>query len=98
MVRAKFIVNSYETSLQRGIKETPREDGKQRSWNNPDDVETVECRTVKLSAVADGSEDNKKFFRYTPSGNISIGILNPEAWKGFELGAEYYVDFTPAKG
>ncbi len=38
-------------------------------------------------------EENKKFFRYTPSGQISIGTLNPAAWQQFELGKEYYVDF-----
>lgn len=58
--------------------------------------EQVECRTVKLQAVYDNSEENKRFFKYTPNGQITIGLLNPEAWKQFELGKEYYVDFTPA--
>lgn len=96
MVRAKFVCNNYETSLQRCIKETPREDGKPRNWNNTEDVEQIECRTVKFTAVADGSAENKEFFRWTPSGQINIGTLNPAAWKQFELGREYYVDFTPA--
>lgn len=97
MVRAKFTVQSYETSLQKGIKSEPREDGRQRNWSNPEDTETVECRTVKMSAVADGSEENKKFFRFTPSGQINIGILNQAAWEQLPLGAEVYVDFTLAK-
>lgn len=54
-----------------------------------------ELRTIKLSAVYGDSEENKKFFRWTPSGSIQIGTLNPETWKHFPLGAEVYVDFHP---
>ena len=85
-VRAKFTVNSYETSLQSGCR-----DPKTGGYLPP-----VECRTVKLTAVADGSEENKRFFKWTPSGQISLGVLNPEAWKQLELGKSYYVDFSPA--
>ena len=55
-----------------------------------------ECRTVKLTAVYDDSEENKKFFKYTPNGSITVGLLSPSAWKQFELGASYFVDFTRA--
>lgn len=73
-VRAKFCVNSYETSLQQG----------------------VELRSIKLAAVYQGSEENKQFFRYTPNGQIQIGLLNPDTWAQFPLGAEVYVDFSLA--
>lgn len=56
-----------------------------------------ELRSVKLTAVYGDSEENKKFFKWTPNGRIEIGMLNPEAWKQFPLGAEIYVDFTLAK-
>lgn len=79
MVRAKFKVNSYETSLQGSS------------------TEQIECRTVKLTAVYDNSPENKEFFKWTPNGQISIGLLAPKAWQRFELGKEYYVDFTPAE-
>jgi hypothetical protein len=78
-VRAKFRVNSYESSLD-GSKNSP-----------------TEVRTIKLTAVTHGSPENEAFFRYTPNGVITIGVLNPEAWKQFELNAEYYVDFTLAE-
>jgi hypothetical protein len=52
--------------------------------------------TVKLIPVCDGSEENKKFFQSTPSGEITLCILNPKAFDGFELGKLYYVDFTQA--
>ena len=55
-----------------------------------------ELRSLKLSVVTDGSPENKEFFKYTPNGHIEIGVLNPSAWKQFELDKEYYVDFTPA--
>lgn len=48
---------------------------------------------VVLGAVTGHSEENKKFWQYTPSGRIEIWIDNPEAFKAFEFG-EYYVDFT----
>lgn len=79
MVRAKFVVESYETRK-----------------SNTRDPESEELRTVKLVAVTGESEENKKFFRWTPNGTISMGVLNPEAWKQLELGKQYYVDFTEA--
>jgi len=52
--------------------------------------------TIALQPVYGGSPENDQFFRYTPSGSISIGTVNAEAAKQFELGKEFYVDFTPA--
>jgi hypothetical protein len=74
VVRAKFKVQSYETSLDRG----------------------EELRTIKLTAVYDGSPENKQFFKWTPNGTISIGVLNRSAWEQFALGEEKYVDFVSA--
>lgn len=54
-------------------------------------------KSIKLEAVIDGSEENKAFFRMTPSGLITIGCVNPEANKQFEEGAEYFVDFSLVK-
>lgn len=52
--------------------------------------------SVTLYPVYSGSEENKKYFDCTPSGKIQLGILNPEAFKQFELGKEYYIDISPA--
>lgn len=54
------------------------------------------CITVDLEPVIDGSEENEKFWEYTPAGSISLSTTNQEAAKLFEVGKEYYVDFTPA--
>lgn len=52
---------------------------------------------VLLLAVTTGSEENKSFWNATPAGSISLSITNPEAVNQFEVGKEYYVDFTPAE-
>lgn len=51
---------------------------------------------VKLAPVVGESEENKSFFKWTPSGQIEMGIMNPEASAQFIPGQEYYVDFTVA--
>ena len=57
----------------------------------------TEMKTVKLSPVCSGSEENKQFFKWTPSGRIELGVLNGDAAKAFNLGQEFFVDFTPAQ-
>lgn len=52
---------------------------------------------IVLSPVTGGSEENKKFFKWTPSGRIELGVVNAEAAALFEPGKEYYIDFTPAE-
>ena len=52
---------------------------------------------IALSPVTSGSEENKKFWAWTPTGSITIGTINDEAVKQFEAGKEYYVDFAPAE-
>ena len=51
---------------------------------------------VELSPVVSGSEENKEFYKWTPSGRIELGTINEKAAAEFEIGKEYYVDFTPA--
>jgi hypothetical protein len=51
---------------------------------------------VKLSPVTAGSEENKTFWRWTPSGSITLGVLNQAAADQFVLGREYYIDFVTA--
>ena len=80
-VRAKFKVISI---------------AKREHWNkNPDgSIRTID--DIKLAPVTSGSEENKRFFNASPSGEITLGCLNPEASAQFEIGKEYYVDFTLA--
>lgn len=53
--------------------------------------------TVKLQPVTGNSEENKSFFRWTPSGSIDLGTVNPAVVEQFHIGDEFYIDFTPAK-
>jgi len=50
-----------------------------------------------MSPVTGGSEENKTFWQYTPSGSISFSCINTAAVEQFEVGKEYYVDFNPAQ-
>lgn len=51
----------------------------------------------QFSAVsADEVEENRKYHRYTPQGQLSIHVDNPQV--KFELGKSYYIDFTEANG
>lgn len=52
---------------------------------------------ISLSAVVDGSRENKSFFKYTPSGEITLRTINDEAAMQFKIGDEFYVDFTKAE-
>jgi hypothetical protein len=57
------------------------------------------CQTtskVILQPVAGTTEENKSFWKWTPSGKIELNVLNTDAADQFEVGKEYYVDFTPA--
>lgn len=47
--------------------------------------------TYRFSAVTSGSKENETFWRYTPSGSIELAALREDL---FEIGKEYYVDFT----
>jgi hypothetical protein len=44
----------------------------------------------------DPNHENKTFWDATPSGEVKMWISNPTAFSQFELGAEYYIDFTKA--
>jgi hypothetical protein len=48
-----------------------------------------------MSAVTDGSEENKSFWQYTPVGNFSMSCVNPNV--NFEQGKEYYLDISIAE-
>lgn len=59
-----------------------------------------EMQTIKLNPVYannDPEHENSKFWKYSPSGSISLGTINPAAAAYFELGGEYYIDFTKAE-
>jgi hypothetical protein len=85
MTRAKFVCT--DVTVKEG----------DRSWHYKEgNTEPLDVVQVSLHAVSSGSDENKEFFASTPTGNITLSILRPEAVNWFEKGKEYYVDFTPA--
>jgi hypothetical protein len=54
--------------------------------------------SVKLYPVcADGIPENERYHKYTPSGSLEMYIDNPPAAEFFEIGKQFYVDFTKAE-
>lgn len=52
-------------------------------------------RNYTMTAVTDdGTPENERYHRYTPGGTLQIGVDNPAV--EFEVGRDYYLDFTPA--
>lgn len=52
-------------------------------------------RRVRFMPVAGTEGENAAFGAATPSGSIELTIT-AEAARAFEVGREYYVDFSPA--
>lgn len=50
---------------------------------------------ITLGVVGATSEENKKFFQFTPSGSLTLGLVKPEQAAQFKPGAEFYIDLTP---
>jgi hypothetical protein len=54
-----------------------------------DPVETVKFR----AAIA---EENKSFSKWTPSGDLSLTVTNPDVIGKFVIGELYRIDISPA--
>lgn len=52
--------------------------------------------TISLVPVTSGSEENERFFHLTPGGGVHMITVNAQAAAQFEVGKEYYVDFSRA--
>lgn len=56
------------------------------------------AQTFVFNAVHDTTtEENKKFAKYTPSGQLTMQVDNPPAQEFFKLGKTYYLDFSEAE-
>jgi hypothetical protein len=49
-----------------------------------------------LAVYDDGTPENQRFSKATPSGRLTMSVDNPPAAAFFILGKEYYLDFTEA--
>ena len=63
-----------------------------------------DCEEIKMRAVSDaafdpeGNSEDSSFARWTPSGELSITITNPNLISTIKTGEKYYLDFTKAEG
>ena len=57
---------------------------------------STSSKILVFSAVYDdGTPENQRFAKSTPSGSIEMAVDNPSALEQFEIGKSYYIDFTP---
>jgi hypothetical protein len=52
---------------------------------------------IRLVPVWEQDGPNRQWSKATPSGELKMLITNPAAVDQFELGKDYFVDFTPAE-
>ncbi|TDE53745.1 hypothetical protein [Flavobacterium sp. GT3P67] len=66
--------------------------------NGVQDNPQYENKSISFTPVINGSDENKSFSKYTPSGSVHLNIsYETEAVNFFEEGKEYYLDFTKAE-
>lgn len=46
----------------------------------------------------DGSDENNSYAKWSPSGLLQLQVANPALIGKFEVGQEFYIDFTLAPG
>jgi hypothetical protein len=60
--------------------------------------ETLYFRAVcATNYPEDGSDENNTFARFTPNAHLSMTVCNPALLGMFEVGEQYYLDFTKAE-
>jgi len=56
------------------------------------------CASLEFSVVGhDTDEENKKFFKWTPSGSMTLSTVNQAVIETLELGQSYYIVITKEK-
>jgi hypothetical protein len=90
-VRAKFVVQSITES--NSPKSEKQEDGTYKPV--PGKMSTIKMTPVY--ANGDPNHENTKFWQASPSGELTLNCVNPQAVEQFIVGHEYYLDFTPVE-
>jgi hypothetical protein len=80
MVRAKFQCN--------GVSPVKTNSGDDSFGYN------INFNAVYNDSNGQQNEENKKYWKMTPAGNISMYTVNENAAKEFKQGKYYYIDFT----
>lgn len=66
------------------------------SKQNSQELLTTVVMAPVYGKVDDPSDENGRFYKYTPSGEIKLATINESAASYFEIGELYYIDFTKA--
>lgn len=53
-------------------------------------------RFISFSAVVADTKENKSWSKWTPAGDLTLNVSNPEAYNQFEEGKEYYLTIEEA--
>jgi hypothetical protein len=64
------------------------------SCGNYGEPKPLDMEEVELMPVS--GPGNEEWTKWTPSGSVKMHITNPEAVGQFEVGKDYFLDFTPA--
>ena len=61
--------------------------------------ETLKMHPVSKSGAypTDGVDEDNTFARWSPSGELTLQITNPDLIGKFNPGEKFYVDFTPVE-
>jgi hypothetical protein len=65
------------------------------STSNYGEAKPVDSEEVRFLPVA--GPGNEAWSKWTPGGEIRMSINNPSAVAAFEVGKDYFVDFTAAE-
>lgn len=67
---------------------------------NPDGTCPITSVTVTMQPVFSGDDhdSNKQWSKWTPSGELTLQITNPEIFPELVNGKAYFVDFSPVEG
>ncbi len=60
------------------------------------DIQKGNLHEIELHPVMSGSPENEAFYAATTGGSMNLVTISDDAGTQFELGAEYYIDFTKA--
>ncbi len=110
VTRAKFKCHTITLRASQAIKDGLKYEGATGKDGpgyydkdgNKDDRPYVDANlpTIEMSPVmavpGDETHENSRFWKASPGGELRLNIDNPAGAEVFELGREYYVDFTPA--
>ena len=56
--------------------------------------QTINGAEIDMMPVTSGCPENEEFFKWTPYGKLTMGVVNPDVV--FEVGADYYLEFKKA--